>query len=182
MNPIHPRNLLAVSALALLLPLAGCDRTDNRSVGQKLDAALARSDAVAQRAKAEAQGAAGDTEEAARKAAQATRTAGASGAVEFKDASARAAALTTQAAAAAEVAARKFAEQLDDVTIAAKVTTGIAADKNLSALRIKVESRDGAVTLKGPAPTAQARARAEEIARNVKGVTTVNNQLTVQAG
>ena len=70
----------------------------------------------------------------------------------------------------------------DDVLIAAKVTTGLAPDKNLSALKIKVDAHDGVVTLRGPAPSAAARSRAEEIARNVQGVTAVNNQLNVQAG
>ena len=70
----------------------------------------------------------------------------------------------------------------DDALIAAKVTTGLAADKNLSALRIKVEAQGGVVTLRGPALTVAARARAEEIARNVRGVTSVNNQLGAQAG
>lgn len=72
--------------------------------------------------------------------------------------------------------------RIDDRLIAAKVTTGLAADKNLSALKIMVDAREGVVTLRGPAPSAAARARAEEIARNVQGVTSVNNQLSLQAG
>ena len=72
--------------------------------------------------------------------------------------------------------------QRDDALIAAKVMTGLAADKNTTALRIKVDSRGGVVTLRGPAPSAAARARAEEIARNVQGVTSVDNQLEVRAG
>ena len=74
------------------------------------------------------------------------------------------------------------APQVDDALIAAKVTTGLAADKNLSALHIQVAAHDGVVTLRGPAPSAAARARAEEIARNVQGVTSVVNQLDVRAG
>ncbi|MEO8653001.1 MAG: BON domain-containing protein [Ramlibacter sp.] len=38
------------------------------------------------------------------------------------------------------------------------------------------------MTLSGPAPTAAAKAHAIEIARNVKGVNSVNNQLTIKAG
>jgi osmotically-inducible protein OsmY len=38
------------------------------------------------------------------------------------------------------------------------------------------------VTLTGPAPSESARDRAAEIAKNVKGVSSVNNQLTVKAG
>jgi hyperosmotically inducible periplasmic protein len=150
----NPTRLLVASAL--LLALAGCDRTDNGAQAQQ----------------------------ATRKAVEATKTAGASAAAEFKDAGAKAAVVTEKAVDAAGEMASTVGEQLrvGDGLIAAKVSTGLAADKNLSALRIKVEARNGVVTLRGPAPSAAARARAEEIARNVKGVTSVDNQLSVQAG
>jgi osmotically-inducible protein OsmY len=152
MQPIPTRLLAAAAALGMLLALGACDRTDNRV----------------------------DT----RKAVEATKTAGATAAVELKEASARAAALTEKAVDAAGEVTAKAVDQLrlDDALIAAKVTTGLAADKNLSALHIKGAARDGVVTLRGPAPSAAARARAEEIARNVQGVTSVVNQLDVQAG
>lgn len=109
-----------------------------------------------------------------RKPVEATKTAGASAA---------SAGTQMTVSAAAEVATpTAYQPGADDALIAAKVTTGLAADKNLSALRIKVEARDGVVTLRGPAPSAAARARAEEIARNVQGVSSVNNQLNVQPG
>ncbi|MFC5498319.1 BON domain-containing protein [Caenimonas terrae] len=154
-NPTRP--VAALTALALLLALGGCDRTD-------LERTQARN--------------------ATRKAVEATRTMGASASVELKDASARAAAVTEQAVDAAGEVATQVAGQLhvDDALIAAKVTTGLAADKNLSALKIRVEAHHGVVTLRGPAPSSAARARAEEIARNVQGVTSVDNQLAVQAG
>ena len=78
--------------------------------------------------------------------------------------------------------AARAADARDDTLIAAKVTTGLAADRSTSAMRIQVDSNAGVVTLRGPAPSAAARARAEEIARNVQGVTSVRNQLDVQAG
>lgn len=70
----------------------------------------------------------------------------------------------------------------DDRLIIAKVSTGLAADSALTVFRFQVECRDGVVTLRGLVPSAQARARAEEIARNVQGVQAVVNQLAVQAG
>jgi hyperosmotically inducible protein len=152
MKTMKTQSLIALSALAALLALAGCDRNQERSAGQQLDSAIAKADAASERAK----------------------TAGASAAAEFKDAGEKAAQLTTDAAA-------KLSEKLEDAAITAKVTTGLAADKDLSATRIKVASRDGVVTLKGPVPSAAAKERAAEIARNVKGVSTVNNQLTVQS-
>jgi hyperosmotically inducible periplasmic protein len=71
---------------------------------------------------------------------------------------------------------------VDDAAITTKVNAGLAADKDLSAVKIDVDTKDGVVTLTGPAPTAGARERATEIARGVKGVSSVNNQLTVKAG
>jgi len=117
--------------------------------------------------------------EAASRAASATRTAGAASAAELKAAGAKAAEASNVAVA---VAVEKTVEQLEDAVITAKVTTGLAADKILTASRIQVATQDGVVTLKGPAPTPAARERATEIARNVKGVTSVNNQLSVRSG
>ena len=49
-----------------------------------------------------------------------------------------------------------------------------------SALKIDVETRNGVVSMYGPAPTAAAKDRATTIAKAVKGVASVNNDLTVK--
>jgi hyperosmotically inducible periplasmic protein len=72
--------------------------------------------------------------------------------------------------------------KVDDATVTTKVNAALAADKDLSAVKIDVDTKDGVVTLTGPAPTADAKDKATTIAKNVKGVTSVNNQLTVKAG
>ena len=74
------------------------------------------------------------------------------------------------------------ADKVDDATITAKVNAALAADKDLSAVRIDVDTKNGVVTLTGPAPSAEASAQATKIAKNVKGVTSVENKLTVKAG
>ena len=73
-------------------------------------------------------------------------------------------------------------QKVDDATITTKVNAALAADKDLSAVRINVDTKDGVVTLTGPAPTAEAASKATKLAKDVKGVTSVNNQLTVKAG
>jgi hyperosmotically inducible periplasmic protein len=73
------------------------------------------------------------------------------------------------------------AEKVDDATITSKVNATLAKDKDLSALKIDVDTQNGVVTLSGPAPTATAKERASEIARSVKGVNSVNNQLTIKS-
>jgi len=94
-----------------------------------------------------------------------------------------------KAGAAADSAADKTramgasaAGKVDDGAITAKVKAAIAADKDLSAIKIDVDTQNGVVTLSGPAPTATAKERASEIARKVNGVNSVNNQLTIKAG
>lgn len=163
MKPIQGKSLIALSSLAVLLTLGACGRDDDRTAGQQVDSAIERTDAAAERARAEAETAAANTERAAESAADATRTAGA------------------KAADATATAAGTIGEKLDDATITAKVNAGLAADSDLSAIRIDVDTKDGVVTLSGPAPTAAAKDRAAEIARNVQGVSSVKNQLTVRA-
>jgi hyperosmotically inducible periplasmic protein len=66
---------------------------------------------------------------------------------------------------------------MDDAQIVTKVKTALAADSDLSALKIDVDSKNGVVTLSGSAPDATAKDRATEIAKNVKDVKSVENQL-----
>jgi hypothetical protein len=67
----------------------------------------------------------------------------------------------------------------DDAQIVVKVNTALAADGDLSALKIDVDSKEGVVTLRGTAPDPAAKERAAELARHVKDVKSVDNQLTL---
>jgi osmotically-inducible protein OsmY len=73
-------------------------------------------------------------------------------------------------------------EKIDDGTITAQVNARLAQDKELSGIKIDVDTQNGVVTLSGPTPTASAKERAAEIAHHVKGVVSVNNQLTITSG
>ncbi|RZJ27107.1 MAG: BON domain-containing protein [Haliea sp.] len=153
MITMQSKSLIALSSLAALLALGGCDRSDERTVGQQVDSAVAKTDAAAEKAQDEARIAAAKTEEAAKDAVDATKTAGANAGAMF-----------------------------DDAGITAKVNAALASDSDLSAIKINVDTKDGIVTLTGPAPSATAKDRASEIAKAVKDVKSVNNQLTVTAG
>jgi hypothetical protein len=74
------------------------------------------------------------------------------------------------------------AEKVDDGAITARINVALAADEQLSAMKIDVDTQNGVVTLSGPVPTATAKEHAGEVARSVKGVTLVNNQLTLKTG
>src|SRR5262245_6396773 len=74
---------------------------------------------------------------------------------------------------------QKVGTAVDDTTITTKVKTALAADREVSATRVHVETKQGEVRLSGDVKSQEERSRAGQIARNVNGVTSVNNELTV---
>jgi hyperosmotically inducible protein len=68
---------------------------------------------------------------------------------------------------------------IDDAQIVTKVNAALAADTDLSALKIDVDSKNGMVTLKGKAPDAAAKDRAEQLVKSMQDVKSVDNQLTL---
>ena len=73
-------------------------------------------------------------------------------------------------------------ETVDNTVIAAKITAKYAKDKDVSALKIKVDMDDkGLVTLSGKAKSKAEADKAVRIARDTKGVSSVRNQIKVQA-
>ncbi|MES3015277.1 MAG: BON domain-containing protein [Pseudomonadota bacterium] len=81
---------------------------------------------------------------------------------------------------AAANASTRMGDKIDDAVITSSVKTELAKDPNLSALAINVDTDSGRVALKGNAPTPTAKARATTLAQNVKGVISVDNQLTIK--
>jgi len=154
-RPAHSiASILAVSALAL--GLAACGKTEEPTVGQRLDSAVEKTEQAAADARVKA--------ESAMQSAETKMEQGAANA----EATAKDAANTAKGA-------------IDDATITAQVNAGLAKDPDLSALKINVDTVNGKVTLNGPAPSTVARDRAETIVKSVTGVTSVNNQLVVTA-
>jgi hyperosmotically inducible protein len=76
-------------------------------------------------------------------------------------------------------AAAPAAAEDPDRKIAEDVRQSFARDPDFGALKIDVHSADGVVTLRGRAPDPAARERAADIARNVREVKSVDNQLTL---
>ena len=70
---------------------------------------------------------------------------------------------------------------IDDSTITASVKAKLAAEKIATVTRIDVDTNQGVVALNGTVRSADMRTRAEELAREVKGVRDVINNLRVQA-
>ena len=77
-------------------------------------------------------------------------------------------------AARAEAKKEKAEKGVSDAWITAKVKSTFAYSRNVDGHEISVDTKNGAVTLKGSADTGAERDLAIELARNVRGVTSVN--------
>jgi len=160
----HPRTWLYVLLAGAALTLAACDKSDNRTAGEKLDSAISKTEKAADTAAAKTGEAVRDAK--AKIDASNTTAEVKEGMANLKD--------------AAKSAGAAMSASVDDAAITSSVSAGLAKDPDLSAIKIDVDTKGGVVSLKGPAPNAAAKARAEEIAKGVQGVTSVNNQLEVK--
>ncbi|RYX89087.1 MAG: BON domain-containing protein [Comamonadaceae bacterium] len=157
MNKRIAKSGCLAAAIALTLGLAACGKADDgKTAGQKLDGAIAATEQKAAEIKA-------DVKDAAAEARADVKS------------------MSSDAKARTEANTSTMGDKIDDAAITASVNAGIAKDSDLSAIKINVDTKDGAVTLMGPAPTTTAKDRATEIAKNVKGVKSVNNQLVVKS-
>lgn len=153
-KPIQGAALAA--SLLLILTVTACGKAgDGKTAGQQLDSAIAR------------------TEQAAAEAKAKTESGMASAGVAIKDA-------TKQVEASGAGMVGKAGDKMDDALITSSVSTGLAKDPDLSAIKIDVDTKSGVVTLSGTAPSAAARERAETIAKGVKGVSSVANKLVIK--
>lgn len=69
---------------------------------------------------------------------------------------------------------------VDDTVITSTVKARFIDNRNVDAASIKVESLNGTVLLSGFAKNATERSTAEAIARNVSGVRSVRNEISVR--
>lgn len=155
---IQPRqrilSIIAVSTLAL--GLTACGKTEDQTAGQRLDSAVSR------------------TEQAASNAGERTEQAAQNAGARIEEGAARVGDATSNAA-------NNVMDAAGEAATTAEIKAALVKDSELSALQINVDTKGGTVTLNGTAPSDSAKARAEEIAKSVKGVAAVNNMLTVQA-
>jgi|UPI000482CD5B osmotically-inducible protein OsmY len=155
--PGKPRHWLALMLASGALVLSACgDRAGNETAGQKVDSAIAKTEQAGSNAKAKSEASAASAESSMKQ-----------GAADAKE--------------SVKSAGATVAGAVDDATITAAVSSGLAKDPDLSAIKIDVDTKGGTVSLSGPAPSAAAKARAEEIAKSVKGVSAVNNNLEVKS-
>jgi len=80
-----------------------------------------------------------------------------------------------------ERAMAKMSVSADDLAITSRIKAALAKDPDLKPLRIKVDTRDGLVSLHGTAPDQSSREHATRVAATVKGVLSVDNLLVVNS-
>ena len=71
-------------------------------------------------------------------------------------------------------------ENIDDAAITARVKSVLAADRLSNLTRVDVDTTNQVVALNGVVPSREAKDRAEELAKEVRGVKKVQNNLQVQ--
>lgn len=155
MNSTLSRKLPLIGLVALAVSLAACTRHDDKSAGEQLDAAIAKTEQKTEQAQASAER-------------------------QLAEAKADTVAAADKVEAKVKSTADMVGDKVADAAITASVNAELAKDSQLSALKINVDTNAGAVALRGTAPTADARERATRLAKAVKGVTSVDNQLEVR--
>jgi hyperosmotically inducible periplasmic protein len=86
------------------------------------------------------------------------------------------------ACAAEKSTTQTVKEAVADSVITTKIKAEFAKDKQVSAMSVKVDTDDkGVVTLSGNAKSKAEADQAVKIARDTKGVTSVRNDIVVQA-
>jgi osmotically-inducible protein OsmY len=88
--------------------------------------------------------------------------------------------IATLAACASTRTQESAGEYIDDSVITTKIKSLLAADDFLKSFQVSVETYKGTVQLSGFVNSQQAVDKAGEIARSVKGVTSVKNDLIVK--
>jgi hyperosmotically inducible periplasmic protein len=83
-------------------------------------------------------------------------------------------------AACQSMTGETLGENIDDAGITAAVKSKLAGEKISTVTRIDVDTNRGVVALNGTVKTVTDRTRAEELARQVKGVRDVVNNLRIQ--
>ncbi len=71
-------------------------------------------------------------------------------------------------------------EKIDDASITAQVKSSLLSHRSTSALKTKVETTDGVVTLSGIAKNAAERSLVTKLVNDIKGVTSVINNMTIK--
>ncbi len=181
---MHIRNIIAVTLAATALAATACSATrTQRAPGEHLDdamlvtkvkTALARDKATdAHEIKVEVNRGIvqlnGFVDSAAEKSAATTVASRVEGVKEVRN------------NLAVDTGVRKAGEIFDDALLTAKVKTALLGSRDTKAHQINVDTQHGVVQLSGFVDSPEARASATTVAKSVKGVQSVDNQLSIKS-
>jgi hyperosmotically inducible protein len=157
----------AVMSLGIAIALSGCNKpADTQTPGQKLDSVIGKTEKVAEEIRLQGEQSSGDmkakTEAAFANAGDALKNA------------------TEHAKSSAKGVANTAIDKVDDMAITTAISAELLKDAEIKIFRINVDTKDGAVVLKGQVPNDAVRERASAIAKTFSGVQSVANQLAVK--
>lgn len=161
-------SVACATSLAFVLALSACSKQDEKTAGQRLDSAIEKTNEVAAQAKAR-------IEESAPQIKAKTEEALANAGVALKNA-------TQTAESAVKATVDKTGNKIDDLAINKAVKSGVENDSTLKTQAIKIETKEGVVTLSGVVSNEAVRNKAGALAKAVQGVQSVDNQLVLKAG
>jgi len=75
----------------------------------------------------------------------------------------------------------KMSDKMDDASITSQVKYALLSHKATSAIKTKVTTNDGAITITGEAASDAEKSLVTKLAKDVRGVTSVNNNMTVKS-
>jgi len=153
----------AAGVLLAALALSACDKRDAPMAPKvEPDSVAEKAERKIDELKADAKKEFAEARAKAREVGQEAKAGGEQASVDLKQAGAQA------------------GDKVADAVITTTVNAEFARDKSLSATKIDVDTASGNVALRGTAPSQSARDRATQIAAHVKGVRSVDNQLTIE--
>jgi osmotically-inducible protein OsmY len=158
---VYPLTLIAAICAAAIL--GACTKQEDATAGQQVDAAIAKVEKQAKDLKVDLKRGADEARKLVSDAASDTRQ------------------VADKISSHSDVKAddNEARAGTPDALIVDKVKAGLARDGQFDAARITVEASQGRVALRGTAPDAEAVTRARHIALSVKGVSGVDNHLSV---
>lgn len=172
-NPIRFGDLglkacvFAAALLGIAFALNGCNKSDNtQTPGQKLDSAIGKTQEAASDVRLQGEKSGADI--------KAKTEAAFSVAGETLKNSAE------KAESSAKIVANKTINKIDDMAITTAISAELLKDAEIKLFQINVDTKGGAVVLKGNVSTNDVRDRAGAIAKTFSGVQSVDNQLAIK--
>ena len=163
------RSMLIAAAIAAAFAVSACDRAD-----------VGRTPGATSSSSSNTKSAASDTSAYGKSSSTDTSSTPSSGSMASSSPSTSSSSPDTSTASKAPDTSNMVATARDDTSITSKVRSQIQADPNLKPMNIKVDTKDGTVTLSGTVSSQDMKEQAHQIAAGTPGVANVVDNLSVK--